>query len=211
MSITPTILLRAFGRPRGVLGRLGGLIMARTNRDCAAWVIGLLGIQPGDAVLEIGFGPGVGIEQAANATSAGHVAGVDPSDEMVAQATARNASAIARGRVDLRRGSVASLSFANNSFDKAFAINSMQVWPDAMAGLREIRRVVKSGGMVALGFTPYSGQRKVRTHRNDDPRGFQQRADGRDRELLRPGDQALTCSTAIAVFDSYQCRADARS
>jgi ubiquinone/menaquinone biosynthesis C-methylase UbiE len=34
----------------------------------------------------------------------------------------------------------------------------MQAWPDAGAGLREIRRVLKSGGNLALGFTIYSGQ-----------------------------------------------------
>jgi ubiquinone/menaquinone biosynthesis C-methylase UbiE len=62
------------------------------------------------------------------------------------------------GRVDLRHGSVESLPFDNNSFDRALAINSMQVWPDAVAGLREIRRVMKPGGAIALGFTPYSGQ-----------------------------------------------------
>jgi hypothetical protein len=38
------------------------------------------------------------------------------------------------------------------------AINSMQVWPDATAGLREIRRVLAVGGRVAPGFTPNSGQ-----------------------------------------------------
>jgi ubiquinone/menaquinone biosynthesis C-methylase UbiE len=160
MSITRSILLRAFGRPQGVLGRLGGLIMARTNRDCAAWVIGLLDIKPNDVVLEIGFGPGVGIALLADTTAAAHIAGVDPSAEMIEQATARNAAAVAHGRVELRRGSAATLPFGDASFDQAFAINSMQVWPDAMAGLRDIRRVVKSGGKVALGFTPYSGQRK---------------------------------------------------
>src|SRR5262249_5056147 len=36
----------------------------------------------------------------------------------------------------------------------------MQVWPDAVAGLRAIRRVMKTGGRIALGFTPYSGQPK---------------------------------------------------
>jgi ubiquinone/menaquinone biosynthesis C-methylase UbiE len=52
------------------------------------------------------------------------------------------------------------LQFEDNLFDKALAINSMQVWPDAPTGLREIRRVLKAGGSVALGFTPYSGQQK---------------------------------------------------
>jgi ubiquinone/menaquinone biosynthesis C-methylase UbiE len=154
------ILVRMFGHPEGILGRLGGLIMARTNRECAAWVVGLLDVGPNESVLEVGFGPGVGIELLAQRAVAGYVAGIDPSIEMVAQATARNAEAIKRGQVDLRRGSVASLPFADAAFDKTVAINSMQLWPDAVAGLREIARVVRGGGRVALGFTPYSGQPK---------------------------------------------------
>ena len=132
--------------------------MARMNRKCAAWVIDLLDVQPTDRVLEIGFGPGVGIQLLTSSASAGYVAGVDPSKEMVAQATTRNKKAIESGRVDLRRGRVASLPFADDTFDKALAINSMQVWPEAVAGLREMRRVIKPGGEIALGFTPYSGQ-----------------------------------------------------
>lgn len=34
----------------------------------------------------------------------------------------------------------------------------MQVWPEPSAGLREMRRVIKRGAKLALGFTPYSGQ-----------------------------------------------------
>jgi ubiquinone/menaquinone biosynthesis C-methylase UbiE len=158
MSVARSILMRAFGRPEGVLGRLGGIIMARTNKKCAAWVMDLLEIQRSDKVLEVGFGPGVGIRLLARLASAGYVAGVDPSGEMVEQATARNADVIRSGRVDLRHGSVESLPFEDNTFDKALAINSMQIWPDAVGGLQEIRRVMRSGGRVALGFTPYSGQ-----------------------------------------------------
>jgi ubiquinone/menaquinone biosynthesis C-methylase UbiE len=160
MSIAHSILMRMFGRPKGILGRLGGIIMARTNQKCAAWIIGLLGIQLNNRVLEVGFGPGVGIELLARLVPGGYIAGVDPSEEMVEQAKARNVKAIESGRVDLRYGSVESLPFEDNTFNKALAINSMQVWPDAVAGLREMRRVMKPGGRIALGFTPYSGQSK---------------------------------------------------
>ena len=77
---------------------------------------------------------------------------------MVDQARARNAIAIKDGRVDLRCGSAESLPFADDTFDRALAINSMQVRPDAAVGLREIRRVMRPGGRIALGFTRYSGQ-----------------------------------------------------
>jgi ubiquinone/menaquinone biosynthesis C-methylase UbiE len=150
--------MRMFGRPQGVLGRLGGIIMARMNADCGAWVSEVLEIGPRDSVLEVGFGPGVVIQRVLKLAPAGNVAGIDQSREMVEQARARNATAIQSGRADLRHGSVESLPFEDNSFDKALAINSMQVWPDAVAGLREIRRVMKSGGRIALGFTRYSGQ-----------------------------------------------------
>jgi ubiquinone/menaquinone biosynthesis C-methylase UbiE len=79
---------------------------------------------------------------------------------MVEQARSRNATAIQSGRVDLRRGSVESLPFHDDSFDKVLAINSMQVWPDPAVGLREVRRVMKPGARIALGFTRYSGQPK---------------------------------------------------
>jgi ubiquinone/menaquinone biosynthesis C-methylase UbiE len=157
MSLAKRVLMRAFGRPRSILGRLGGIGMARTNRKTATWAIDRLDVQPDDSVLEVGFGPGVGIHLLAQAVVTGRVVGVDCSDEMVAQATARNAQAIASRRVDLRRGSVERLPFHDNTFHKALAL---QVWPDATAGLREMRRVMKIGGTVALCFNRHSGQPK---------------------------------------------------
>jgi ubiquinone/menaquinone biosynthesis C-methylase UbiE len=158
MNMLQHILMRMFGRPEGALGSLGGMIMARTNRKMAESVIGLLQIRPHERVLEVGFGPGVAIALLARSASSGYVAGVDPSREMVAQARARNAAAIETGLVDLRQGSVERLLFSDDAFDAVMAVNSMQVWPDATAGLREVRRVMRTGGRIALGFTPYSCQ-----------------------------------------------------
>ena len=158
MSIMRNLLMHMFGRPQGILGQLGGIIMTRTNADCGVWVTELLEVEPNDTVLEVGFGPGVIVQRLSKLASRGHVAGIDPSREMVEQARAWNATAIRNGCVDLRRGSVDGLPFDDNSFEKVLAINSMQVWPDATAGLREIRRVMKPAARVALGFTLYSGQ-----------------------------------------------------
>jgi ubiquinone/menaquinone biosynthesis C-methylase UbiE len=126
----------------------------------AVSAVDLLGIRPSDHVLEVGFGPGVGIQLLAERILSGRVAGIDPSNEMVAQATARNATAIKAGRVDLREGSVERLPFGDEIFDCALAVNSMQVWPDSAAGLREIQRVMKTDGRIALAFTRHSGKSK---------------------------------------------------
>ena len=144
-TVGKRILMRMFGRPTGLLGRLGGIIMARTNQKVAAWAIDLLGVNPSDRVLEVGFGPGVGIQRLAKSASSGRVVGVDCSTEMVEQATARNAKAIEAGRVELREGSVERLPFEDETFNRALVVNSMQVWPDVVGGLREIRRVMKPG------------------------------------------------------------------
>jgi ubiquinone/menaquinone biosynthesis C-methylase UbiE len=152
--------MRAFGRPQGILGRVGGMIMARSNRGIATRVIELLDIHPDDEVLEVGYGPGVAIQLIAAKLSSGNVAGIDCSAVMMQQATVRNADAVESGRIELHLGLVEAMPFEDNTFDKALAINSMQAWSGAVGGLREIWRVLKPRGVVALGFTPYSGQAK---------------------------------------------------
>ncbi|MBW4622308.1 MAG: methyltransferase domain-containing protein [Cyanosarcina radialis HA8281-LM2] len=160
-GIADSLLMQMFGRPKSLLGRLGGFILARTKRDFISWAIDLLDVRPDETVLEVGFGPGVSIEILAAMMPTGYVAGVDASQEMVEQARARNAKAIEAGSVQLHYGSVEALPFADDTFDKALAINSMQVWSDAIVGLREMRRVMKVGGRMALGFTRQSGQSRT--------------------------------------------------
>src|SRR5215471_10137169 len=160
MSVLTAILMRAFGHPKRNLRGLGGTVISRTIQSKAARAIELLDVQPSNKILEVGFGPGVAIQLLAKSVLSGRVAGIDPSEEMIAQAAARNKKAIESGRVDLCRGSAERLPFADNSFDRVLTINSMQIWPDAIAGLREMRRVMKPSGRIAVGFTRYLGQPK---------------------------------------------------
>jgi ubiquinone/menaquinone biosynthesis C-methylase UbiE len=126
-------------------------------------VSGLLEIVPNDCVLEIGFGPGVAIGHLSRQTRVARIVGIDASREMVEQARARNIDAIRSGRVDLRLGTVEHMPFGSNGFDKALAINSMQVWPDAVIGLREVLRVLKPGQRWPSALRPIPvKQRKAR-------------------------------------------------
>jgi len=96
-------LVRQFRQPEGVLGSLAGVIMSSrpSNVSRNQWTVDLLDLQPQDRVLEIGFGPGIGIQRAALLVSEGLVIGIDHSEVMLRQASKRNAAAIAQGRVEL--------------------------------------------------------------------------------------------------------------
>jgi Methyltransferase domain len=59
-------------------------------RGQPAWVLDVLGLRPSDSLLEIGPGPGVGVELAATRAPRGRVVGVDASETMLARARRRN-------------------------------------------------------------------------------------------------------------------------
>ena len=151
--------LRAqFGRPTGFWGSIAGKIMALTpsNQDRIHWTISLLDIRPDDRLLEIGFGPGFAIELVSKIASEGFIAGVDHSEVMVRQAGKRNARAIRDGKVVLRHGSVPNLPKFNEPFDKIFTINSIHFWNEPIDCLKELRKLLRPGGLIAVTLQPRS-------------------------------------------------------
>ena len=142
-------LAEQFCQPTGFLGGVVGFLF-RMNREGIDWTISLLEIQPTDHVLEIGFGSGHGIVSVARLAAQGRVVGVDFSETMLKQATRRNAAAIAAGHVELQVGDANKLTYRDNAFDKVFATNVAYFWKDPIVTLREIRRVIKPGGRLAL-------------------------------------------------------------
>src|SRR5918996_2771891 len=89
IAVNDYIMENMFCAPKGALGRLGGQLMSQ-DRWLPAWVLDLLEINPSDSVLEVGSGPGVGLELAAERAHQGKVVGVDPSVTMLEMARHRN-------------------------------------------------------------------------------------------------------------------------
>jgi ubiquinone/menaquinone biosynthesis C-methylase UbiE len=131
----------------GATGRVAGAVMAHLNRDMENAAIDELDPRDGDAILAVGFGPGVGLAELVNRVPAGLIAGVDPSPTMVAQATRRNRGAVVAGRVEIARAGAEAIPWRDDRFDGVLAVNSIQLWKPLETGLTEVARVLRPGGV----------------------------------------------------------------
>ena len=108
-------------------------------------------LAPGWTVLEVGSGSGVVTRDVAALVGArGHVIGIDKSRTLVDAARRRTREAGLGGRATFRRGDAARLPFRSGRFDCALAVTVLLhvARPEAM--LRELVRVTRPGGVVAL-------------------------------------------------------------
>ncbi|MGW1884043.1 class I SAM-dependent methyltransferase [Streptomyces sp. NPDC001970] len=139
-----------FAHPSGVLGRLAGRFMLRTNKQDD--VLDVLDVRPGDHVLEVGYGPGGLVRLLAARTGAALVRGVDPSPAMRDVATKVNRRVVRDGRVALGLGTAERTGLTDLSVDRVVSVNNVAIWPDLEAGLRELHRVVRPGGTVVIAW-----------------------------------------------------------
>lgn len=114
-------------------------------------MIAALALQPGAQVLDVASGDGVYLgllgEQVG---SAGRVVGVDISPAYLRVAEQHVRERGLEQRVSLQLGDVAQLPFADDSFDLVWCAHSLYSLPDPLVALREMRRVVRPGGTVAV-------------------------------------------------------------
>jgi ubiquinone/menaquinone biosynthesis C-methylase UbiE len=105
-------------------------------------------VRPGAHVLDVGCGSGVVSRSAARRVGAGgHVTGVELNPEMLD--VARRASPFVDG-IDFQIGDACALSMDDGIFDVVVSQHALMFIPDRDAAVREMRRVVKPGGRVAV-------------------------------------------------------------
>jgi len=102
----------------------------------------------GDQVLDVATGTGAVAIEIARRTSA-HVVGLDQSAQMLARARERVARANLDDRIELIEGHAEELPFADGSFSALSFTYLLRYIVDRAATMRELARVVSSGGVVA--------------------------------------------------------------
>lgn len=127
---------------------------SRTAENSAAYLIPHL--TPGLTVLDVGSGPGTITADIAQLVAPGAVLGIDRAPEVIAAATT-----LARERrldnLSFATGDVYHLNFPDDSFDVVHAHQVLQHLTHPMAALREMRRVTKPGGIVAVRDADFHG------------------------------------------------------
>ena len=120
--------------------------------DCAATLDGV--VSP--AILEVGPGPGHLAERLLALLPDGHWTGLDIDRAMLAVAERRLAEEELGSRSSAVEGDVTALPFDDATFDLVVSSLSAHHWPDATAGFREIRRVLRPGATALVFDLPES-------------------------------------------------------
>jgi ubiquinone/menaquinone biosynthesis C-methylase UbiE len=142
------VLTKGFGQPEGVLGRLGGWLMARGNGPTEKHVVKVARLQEKEHVLVLGPGPGVGLIAAAK--YAGIVVGVDPSDTMLLAARHHCGELVEAGKIQLIRGDAGDTHQPDHSASVVISVNNIQLWEDRQAAYAELHRVLKPTGRLVI-------------------------------------------------------------
>ena len=101
-------------------------------------------------VLDVASGTAAVSIELARRAPAREIVGVDQSAEMLAAGRARVRAAGLGGRIDLREGRAESLPFGDGEFDALTFTYLLRYVDDPAATMRELARVVRPGGTVAM-------------------------------------------------------------
>ena len=118
--------------------------MGRFSRPLAPLFADFAGVETPMDVLDVGCGPGALTEELVRRLGAVHVTAVDPTDQFVSACRERFPE------VTVAQAGAEDIPFADGRFDAALAQLVVSFMVDALAGIREMARVTRPGGVISV-------------------------------------------------------------
>jgi ubiquinone/menaquinone biosynthesis C-methylase UbiE len=150
-------LLNQWRKPTGWPGRLIAQTLNISHSKVNEWGLKHISVEKDYTILDVGCGGGMTVHKLAGIATEGKVYGIDLSEESVTVSSRTNKKLIDTGRVEIRHVSVSCLPFSNRMFDLVTAVDSHYYWPDLVADMREVLRVLKPGGRLVIIGETYKG------------------------------------------------------
>ncbi|HEY7197733.1 MAG TPA: methyltransferase domain-containing protein [Gaiellaceae bacterium] len=129
-----------------------GRFMGRYGQELGTKLADFAGVAPGMRALDVGCGPGALTSVLTGRLGADRVAGADPSEPFVEANRARNPG------VELVVARAENLPFPDDAFDAALSQLVVNFMRDPKAGVAEMARVIKPGGVAAACVWDYRGK-----------------------------------------------------
>lgn len=149
MSILRNIGMQ-FKKPGGIPGVIISELMKIGNRPAYENILRDLMIQSSDKILEIGYGPGVGISLVSNRTKTNEIYGIDYSELMYKRASKKNIRFIEDNRVHLMFGDFVETELNTTGFDKIFCINVVYFWDNLQKPFEKVNSLLKEDGTFCI-------------------------------------------------------------
>ena len=141
------------GNPAKPQGEDGATMLKRMNEShspVTCWALEHWQIAPEEELLDIGCGGGATLKRMGEKITTGHLTGIDYSPVSVKTSLKTNRQDVESGKMKVLEGSVEALPFADDGFDKIITVESFYFWPNPQENLKEVRRVLKTGGTFLL-------------------------------------------------------------
>jgi SAM-dependent methyltransferase len=193
----------SFAVPAASYDRFMGVYSAKLAPKLAD----LAGVAAGQRVLDVGCGPGALSTELVGRLGPAAVSAVDPSETFVEAARERLPG------VRVERAQAERLPFPDDAFDAALAQLVVHFMADPVAGLREMARVTRTGGVVAACVWDHAGGQgplsafwdaaRVLVPDVDDESGLAGAREGHLRELLDTAGLSEVQETALDVGVEY--------
>src|SRR5207253_10660070 len=142
-SSPPDDARRIFSGIGATYERAGALLSFGQDARWRARLVDSVRAAPGDVVLDVATGTGL-VARAVSERYGCEVVGLDPSGDMLSAAVARN------GHIPLVRARAERLPFPDESFDHLTFTYLLRYVDDPAATMRELARVVRPGGRIAM-------------------------------------------------------------
>lgn len=146
-------IAKQFRQPAGLGGKIISAIMEKGNSVAYEKLLKKHYSFSGGKILEIGYGPGYGINLISENDEKSRIDGIDFSGLMYKKCFKRYKRLVDEGKLNLYLGDFLTYDFGENKYDRIFSVNVIYFWEELVNPFKKIHSLLKNDGVFCFYFS----------------------------------------------------------